>query len=29
MQHLTGLDQMFLSYDTMTTNGNIGGICVF
>ena len=29
MQHVTGLDQMFLSYDTMTTNGNIGGICIF
>ena len=29
MQHVTGLDQMFLSYDTMTTNGNIGGIAIF
>ncbi len=29
MQHITGLDEMFLSFDTMTTNGNLGGISVF
>lgn len=29
VQHVTGLDEMFLSYDTLTTNGNLGGIAVF
>ncbi|HRW19743.1 MAG TPA: wax ester/triacylglycerol synthase family O-acyltransferase [Dermatophilaceae bacterium] len=29
MQHLTGLDEMFLGMDTMTTHGNVAGICVF
>lgn len=29
MQQLTGLDEMFLGFDTFTTNGNLGGIMVF